>query len=60
MSEEKQEVQTQKPEPGVCISWKEKVKEYEKIMGDEEVLQKSWEDVDMLAYMFIWFVLISA
>lgn len=55
MSEEKQKVQ-----PGVCIPWGEKVKEYEKIMGDEEVLQKSWEEIDVLAYMFIWFVLIAA
>ena len=59
MSEEKQVVQ-RKTEPGICIPWEEKVKEYEKIMGDEEVLQKSWEDIDTLTYMFIWFVLISA
>jgi len=59
MSEEKQVVQ-RKTEPGICIPWEEKVKEYEKIMGDEEVLQKSWEDIDTLTYMFIWFALISA
>ena len=55
MSGEKKAIQ-----PGVCIPWEEKVKEYEKIMGDEEVLQKSWQEIDMLAYMFIWFVLIAA
>lgn len=60
MAEEKQEVQQVKPEPGVCISWEEKAKEYEKIMGDEKALQKSWEEIDTLAYLFIWFVLISA
>ena len=59
MSEEKQVVQ-RKTEPGVCIPWEEKVKEYEKIMGDEEVLQKSWEEIDTLAYLFVWFVLIAA
>lgn len=46
--------------PGVCIPWTEKAKEYEKIMGDEKVLQKSWEEIDMLAYLFVWFVLIAA
>jgi hypothetical protein len=56
MSEEKQV----KPKPGVCIPWAEKVKEYEKIMGDEKVLQKSWEEIDMFAYLFVWFVLIAA
>ncbi len=60
MAEEKQEVQQRKPEPGVCIPWREKVKEYEKIMGDEKVLEKSWEEIDTLAYLFIWFVLIAA
>ncbi|MBC8228471.1 hypothetical protein H8E77_02850 [bacterium] len=59
MSEEKQVVQ-RKTEPGICIPWEEKVKEYEKIMGDEEVLQKSWEEIDTLAYLFVWFVLIAA
>ncbi len=46
--------------PGVCVPWEEKVKEYEKIMGDEKVLQKSWEEIDTLAYLFLWFVLIAA
>ena len=55
MSDEKKTVQ-----PGVCIPWAEKVKEYEKIMGDEKVLQKSWEEIDMFAYLFVWFVLIAA
>jgi hypothetical protein len=60
MSEEKQEVQQRKTAPGVCIPWEEKIKEYEKIMGDEEVIKKSWEEIDTLAYLFVWFVLIAA
>lgn len=59
MSDEKQGVQLRKTEPGVCIPLEEKLKEYEKIMGDEEVIKKSWEEIDTLAYMFIWFVLIA-
>ena len=46
--------------PGVCIPWEEKVKEYEKIMGDEEIVKKVWEDIDTLAYVYVWFCLISA
>jgi len=60
MSDEKQEVQQSKVEPGVCIPWEEKIKEYEQIMGDEKVVQKSWEEIDTLAYLFVWFVLIAA
>lgn len=60
MSEEKREVQAQKLEPGICIPWEEKIKEYEKILGDEKVVQKSWEEIDTLAYLYIWFVLIAA
>ena len=60
MSDEKLEVQQGKTDPGICIPWAEKVKEYEKVMGDENVLQKSWEEIDTLAYLFIWFVLIAA
>ena len=60
MAEDKQGVGQRKPEPGVCIPWGEKVKEYEKIMGDEKVLQKSHEEIDTLSYLFIWFVLIAA
>lgn len=43
--------------PGVCIPWEEKVKEYEKIMGDEKIVKKVWEDIDAMAYQYIWFCL---
>jgi hypothetical protein len=46
--------------PGVCIPWEEKIKEYEKITGDAELIKKVWEDIDGLAYIYIWFVLIAA
>ena len=46
-----------KKKPGVCVPWEEKVKEYEKIMGDEKVAKKVWEETDDLAYQYIWFVL---
>ena len=48
-----------KLKPGVCIPWDEKKKEYPIIMGDEKTLQKVWEDIDTLGYLYIWFCLIA-
>ena len=46
--------------PGVCIPWEEKVKEYGKIAGDDKIVKKVWEDIDSLAYLYVWFCLISS
>ena len=46
--------------PGACIPWEERVKEYEKILGDEKVVKKAWEEIDGLGYLYIWFCLISS
>jgi hypothetical protein len=46
--------------PGVCIPWEQRVKEYPKITGDPKVVQKAWEEIDTLAYLYIWFCLISS
>ena len=54
MSDEKEK---KAREPGVCIPWEEKVKEYAKIMGDEEIVKKVWKDVDNMAYQYVWFCL---
>jgi len=54
MSEEKEKIAKK---PGVCIPWEEKIKEYEKITGDKEIVKTVWEDVDNLAYQYIWFCL---
>jgi hypothetical protein len=45
-----------KKAPPVIFSWEKKKKEYEKILGDEEIVKRLWEEFDMLAYMFIWFL----
>lgn len=45
-------------EPGVCIPWEEKVKEYEHI-ENEEVVRKAWEELDRLAYRYIWHWLVA-
>lgn len=46
-------------DPGVCIPWQERVKEYEKILGDPEVVKKVWQETDTLAYLYIWACLIQ-
>ena len=48
-----------KPKPGVCIPWEEKRKELPQIQGDEQLMQKIWEDIDSLAYVYIWQCLLS-
>lgn len=39
---------------GVCIPWEERVKEYPKLTGDPEIVKKVWQDVDTLAYVYVW------
>jgi hypothetical protein len=55
---EKLEQEEGRVEPGVCIPWEEKVKEYEHI-ENEEVVRKAWEELDRLAYRYIWHWLIA-
>ena len=45
--------------PGVCVPWEEKKKELPKIIGDEALVKKTWEDIDSLGYVYIWHVLLS-
>jgi len=45
--------------PGVCIPWQQKREELPKITGDEELLQRIWQDNDALAYVYIWQCLLS-
>jgi hypothetical protein len=58
MSEERKAEQPARP-PGVCIPWQEKLKELPEIRGDRELVQRVWEDVDALGYVYIWHCLLS-
>ena len=52
---------TKKPvKPGVCIPWELRVKEYPEMLGDPKVVQKSWEEIDTLAYLYLWFCVIAS
>ncbi len=46
--------------PGVCIPWEDKLKEYPKILGDPQILQKAWEEIDNLAYLYLWFCIMQS
>ena len=48
-----------KPRPGVCIPWERKVKELPRISADEQLVRKVWEDIDAMAYTYIWQCLLS-
>lgn len=46
-----------KPQPGVLRPFDEKFKEYGGITGDEDVIRKAWENVEVYANRFVWMVL---
>jgi len=45
--------------PGVCIPWEEKQKELPEIVGDPQIVRQIWEEIDSLAYLYIWHCLVS-
>jgi hypothetical protein len=53
------ELKDTKIKPGVCIPWEEKLKELPEISGDKELVQKVWQDIDSLGYIYIWHCLLS-
>ena len=56
MAEQKPKVE--RP-PGTVVTWQEKVKEMPQITANEQLVKQVWEDVDGLAYMYIWQMLLS-
>ena len=45
--------------PGVCIPWQEKATEIPAIPGDPALVERVWNDIEGLAYLYIWHVLLS-
>lgn len=45
--------------PGVCLPWHEKRKTIPQGDGDQSLCQRVWEDLDGLAYSYIWQILLS-
>ena len=56
---EKLDTTTPKREPGVCIPWEEKLKELPDITGDKALVEQVWKNVDALAYVYIWQIVLS-
>jgi hypothetical protein len=45
--------------PGVCIPWEQKLRELPATSGDRQLVQTVWEEIDALAYTYIWHCLVS-
>ncbi len=45
--------------PGVCLPFELKRSELPSICGDAEIVRRVWEDIDSLAHLYIWHVLLS-
>jgi len=48
-----------KTHPGVCLPWENKCREIPPIQGDPELIRRVWDDLEGLAYLYIWHVLLS-
>jgi hypothetical protein len=46
-----------RPKPGVLQPFEEKQKEFGQITGDEAVIRKAWENIEVYANRFVWMVL---
>jgi hypothetical protein len=44
---------------GVCLPWEDKLREIPAIPGDPELCRRVWQDVDVLAYFYIWHLVLS-
>jgi hypothetical protein len=44
---------------GNCVPWSDKKCDYTQIRGDEQILERIWDNVDALANMYIWQCLLS-
>jgi len=45
--------------PGVCLPWEAKQRELPPIQGDADLVERVWNDLEGLAYLYIWHVLLS-
>lgn len=45
--------------PGVCIPWADVRPQLPEITGDADLCKDVWEGVDILGYMYIWWILLA-
>lgn len=44
---------------GTVIPWSEMKQELPAMTGDEEIVQKNWEEIDGWTYAFLWHCVVS-
>ena len=52
-------ITAQKIAPGVCFPFEQKALELPSICGDPALVRRVWNDIEGLAYLYIWHVLLS-
>ncbi len=52
-------VSAPKAPPGICFPWEQKAKELPPISGDADLVRRVWNEIEGLAYLYIWHVLLS-
>jgi len=45
--------------PGVCLPWPLKAPHLPPVAGDAGLVRRVWDDLEGLAYLYIWHVLLS-
>lgn len=48
-----------KVRPGICLAFEEKLREMPPVSGDVNLVRDVWDNIDGLAYLYIWHVLLS-
>ncbi len=48
-----------KVRPGICFPFEEKLREMPPVSGDANLVRDVWDNIDGLAYLYIWHVLLS-
>jgi uroporphyrinogen-III decarboxylase len=52
-------IAAQKIAPGVCFPFEQKASELPQVCGDTALVRRVWNDIEGLAYLYIWHVLLS-
>jgi hypothetical protein len=52
-------IAAEKTHPGVCFPFEQKLEELPPIRGDAALFRRVWNDIEGMAYLYIWHVLLS-
>jgi len=52
-------VTSPKVPPGVCLPWEEKLRDLPPLSGDPAIPRRVWDDIEGLAYLYIWHLVLS-